>query len=256
MDFSSIRDASTMMYGSHINVITAHQVLDLYSRFITWRATLPLLIKDVESSSKAPPHVLSLLMLYDYSIVQLLHPLIGHEDLPSMLVEEVVWTHAQHALFLLERHYRARYTCRFMSVFQIIKDGPEAIALGLEVLQDSYSGIPAAGVIREMLRRAAIGCATRLPRSMDQLLAPPKTLRCTYSYEDFVALCTRPSYRQPLWDVREKFGKEFAEDWCAQCPEHGFNSPQAGRRRVSVLTDEPDKKACGPMQTDNLLNED
>ena len=174
-------------------------------------------------------------MLYDYSIVQLLHPLIGHEGLPSMLVEEVVWIHAQHALSLLERHYRARYTCRYQTVFQMlaissicdliirffptkstndasIKDGPEAIALGLEVLQESYIGVPAAGAVREMLRRAAVGCTTRLPQSMDQLLAPPTTLRSTYSYGDFIALCTRPSYRQPLWGVRKKFGKGFAED--------------------------------------------
>ncbi|KAL5351050.1 hypothetical protein ACLOAV_004624 [Pseudogymnoascus australis] len=271
-----ISDASLMMYGSHLNVITAHHVLDLYGRFITWRAALPLLIRDVESSSKALPHVLSLLMLYDYSVVQLLHPLIGHEGLPSMLVEEVVWTHAQHALSLLERHYRARYTCRYQTVFQMlaissicdfiirffptkstndasIKDGPEAIALGLEVLQESFIGVPAAGAIREMLRRAAVGCTTRLPQSMDQLLARPTTLRSTYSYGDFIALCTRPSFRQPLWGVREKFCKGFAEDWCVMSPGCGFNI-QPVRRSVSVLTGEPDREAHDPMQIDNLLN--
>ncbi|KFY05407.1 hypothetical protein O988_00018 [Pseudogymnoascus sp. VKM F-3808] len=183
----------------------------------------------------------------EFSSTTLLHPLIGHGGLPSMLVEKVVWTHAQHALFLLERHYRARYTCRYQSVFQMftissicdfiirffptkftndatIKDGPEAVALGLEVLEESYIAIPAAGAIREMLRRAAIGCPTRLPQSMDQLLAPPNTLHSTYSYADFIALCTRPSYRQPLWGVQERFGKGFAEDWCAKCPEYGLNS--------------------------------
>ncbi|OBT50219.1 hypothetical protein VE04_09151 [Pseudogymnoascus sp. 24MN13] len=86
-----------------------------------------------------------------------------------------------------------------------IKDGPEAIALGLEVLQESY-----------------IGCTTRLPQGLDQVLAPPTTLRSTYSYGDFIALCTRPSYCQPLWGVRDKFGKGFAQDWCAMSPEYGF----------------------------------
>jgi hypothetical protein len=56
-----ISDASLMMYGSHLNVITAHHVLDLYGRFITWRAALPLIIRDVEPSNMVLPHVLALL---------------------------------------------------------------------------------------------------------------------------------------------------------------------------------------------------
>jgi hypothetical protein len=56
-----ISDASLMMYSLHLNVITAYHVLDLYYRFTTWRAALLLLIRDVESSSKALLHVLSLL---------------------------------------------------------------------------------------------------------------------------------------------------------------------------------------------------
>ncbi|KFY89287.1 hypothetical protein V500_05816 [Pseudogymnoascus sp. VKM F-4518 (FW-2643)] len=238
-----ISDASTMMYGPYPETITAHHILEKYGRFVAWRMALPHIIGDVEASSQALPHILSLLILYDYSIVQLLHPLIDFEGFPSMPVEEVAWTHAQHALFLLERHYRTHYTCRHQTVLQMfaissicgliarffptkstndyaIKDGPEAIALGLEILQESCTGFPVAGKIQELLRREAVGCSVRPP--LGYLLAPPRSPRQTYSYRDLMDACTRPSYRQPLWGVREKFSKELAEDWYKHGPEYGF----------------------------------
>ena len=200
-------------------------------------------------------------ILYDYSIVQLLQPLIDLEGFPSMPVEGVAWTHAQHALFLLERHYRTHYTCRHQTVLQMfaisgicgfiarffptkstkdsaIKDGPEAIALGLEILQESNIGFPVAGAIQELLRREAVGCSVKLPPGPP--LAPPRSPRPTYSYNDLMDACTRPSYRQPLWSVREKFDKELAEDWYREGPEYGFKRPESGYQSLRLLQNERD----------------
>ncbi|KFY91993.1 hypothetical protein V498_05198 [Pseudogymnoascus sp. VKM F-4517 (FW-2822)] len=205
-----------------------------------WR---PHIIGDVEASSQALPHILSLLILYDYSIVHLLRPLLDLEGFPSMPVEEVAWTHAQHALFLLEGHYRTHYTCRHQAVLQMfamsnicgliarffptkstkdsaVKDGPDAIALGLEILQESNISFPVAGAIQELLRREAVGSSVELP--LGHLLASPRSSPPTYSYGDLMDVCTRPSYRQQWWHVREKFDKELAEDWYRQGPEYGF----------------------------------
>lgn len=210
-------------------------------------------------------------------MLQLLRPLIDLDGFPSVLVEEVVWTHAQHALFLLENYYRTHYTCRYQPVLQMFaissicdlvarffptkstndirtKDGPEAITLGLEVLQDSLVGFPAAGAIHELLRRAAVGCSVRLPHSLDHLMAPPRSPCPTYSYEDFINVCTRPSYHQPVWSVREKFDKKLAEDWYNQSPEYGFKAPEPGERSLRGLQNEPDRGVQYLMQITNLLN--
>ncbi|KFZ23852.1 hypothetical protein V502_01668, partial [Pseudogymnoascus sp. VKM F-4520 (FW-2644)] len=234
--------------SSAVIELPSHHVLEKYGRFVAWRMALPRVIGDVEASSQALPHILSLLILYDYSIVHLLRPLLDLEGFPSMPVEEVAWTHAQHALFLLEHYYRAQYTCRHQTVLQMfamssicgliarffptkstkdsgVKDGPDAIALGFEILQESNISFPVAGAIQELLRREVVGSSVKLP--LGHPLASPRSSHLTYSYGDLMDVCTRPSYRQPFWGVREKFDKELAEDWYRQSPEYGFKSPES-----------------------------
>ncbi|KFY50120.1 hypothetical protein V495_00346 [Pseudogymnoascus sp. VKM F-4514 (FW-929)] len=228
-----IKDVSVIIYSPLSNSITARHVLEQYGRFIAWRAALPPTLGNAETSTQALPHILSLLMLYDYSVVQLLCPLLDLEDVPPQLVK-VVWTHAEHALLLLERHYRLHYTCRYQPALQMfavlnichviarffpakppndsdIKDGSEAVTIGLEALQESNIGFPAAGALKELLRRSAAACSLRLPRSLDYLITQQRDARPTYSYHDFIDVCTRPSCHQPLWAVCEKFDSNTAE---------------------------------------------
>ncbi|KFY95246.1 hypothetical protein V500_02864, partial [Pseudogymnoascus sp. VKM F-4518 (FW-2643)] len=216
-------------------------------------------------------------ILYDYSVIQLLCPLLDLEDFRPRLVEEVVWTHAQHALLLLERHYRLHYTCRYQPALQMfvvlnichliarffpakppndsdIKDGSEAVTIGLEALQESNIGFPAAGALQELLRRSAAACSLRLPQSLDYLITRQRNARPTYSYHDFIDVCTRPSCHQPLWAVREKFDSKFAEDWYSQSQELGNRLPRPVRQTPRELLSEPDRGVQHLMQIWNLLN--
>jgi hypothetical protein len=57
-----IHDAEMMLYGSQGQRISAHNVLQLYGRFVAWRKELPDSISNIKgNSSPALPHVLSLL---------------------------------------------------------------------------------------------------------------------------------------------------------------------------------------------------
>ncbi|KFY50135.1 hypothetical protein V495_00342 [Pseudogymnoascus sp. VKM F-4514 (FW-929)] len=293
-----IKDVSVIVYSPLSNLITARHVLEQYSRFLAWRAALPPTLGNAETSTQALPHILSLLILYDYSVVQLLCPLLDLKDVPPQLVE-VVWTHAEHALLLLERHYRLHYTCRYQPALQMfavlnichviarffpakppndsdikdgseavtiglealqesnigfliarffpekspndsdIKDGSEAVTIGLEALQESNIGFPAAGALKELLRRSAAACSLRPPRSLDYLITRQRNVRPTYSYHDFIDVCTRPSCHQPLWAVREKFDSKFAEDWYSQSHEFGHRLPHPVQQRPRELQGEP-----------------
>ncbi|KFY07189.1 hypothetical protein V492_07369 [Pseudogymnoascus sp. VKM F-4246] len=272
-----INDVSMMIWSPLSNTITARHVLEQYRKFVAWRAALPSILGDVDRVNQALPHVLSLLILYDYSIVQLLCPLLELESFPSSLVDEVVWSHAQHALLLLERHYRLHYTCRYQPVLQMfivlnichliarffpakpsndpsIKDGSEAVTIGIETLHESNVGFPAAGALQELLRRAAVACSLKLPQSLENLLTPQGNVRMAYSYNDFIDVCTRPSYHQPLRAVREKFDSNFAEEWYALSPDFGFRPPQPGQKSLRELQTHPDRDIPYLMQIRNLLN--
>jgi len=61
---SIIQDICAMMYSQHTSEISAHQILQQYSRLIAWRDELPLSIGNIENnSSQALPHLLSLLLV-------------------------------------------------------------------------------------------------------------------------------------------------------------------------------------------------
>ncbi|KFY22914.1 hypothetical protein V493_06239 [Pseudogymnoascus sp. VKM F-4281 (FW-2241)] len=274
---SIINSVSMMICSPLSHTITARQVLEQYGRFAAWRVALPPILGDAETSTQALPHVLSLLILYDYSIVQLLCPLLELEGFPSSLVDEVVWTHAQHALLLLERHYRLHYTCRYQPALQMfvvlnichliarffpakptddpsIKDGSEAVTIGMESLHESNIGFPAAGALQELLRRSVVACSLKLPQSLDYLLTPQGNVRSAHSYNDFIDVCTRPSYHQPLRGVSKKFDGNFAEDWFSLSPEFGFRMPQPGQQSLRELQTEQDGGTPHLMQIRNLLN--
>lgn len=188
-----------------------------------------------------------------------------------------MWSHAQHALLLLERHYHLHYTCRYQPALQMFvvlnichliarffpikptnnpsaKDGSEAVTIGIEVLHESNAGFPAAGALQELLMRSAAACSLKLPQSLDYLLTPQGNVRTAHSYNDFIDVCTRPSYRQSLWGVREKFDSNFAEEWFSQSPEFGFRLPRPGQQSLRELQSEPNRGVPSLMQIRNLLN--
>ncbi|KFZ03336.1 hypothetical protein V502_11034 [Pseudogymnoascus sp. VKM F-4520 (FW-2644)] len=274
---SIINNVNMMICSPLSTTIKARQVLEQYGKFVAWRVALPSSLGDAETSTQALPHVLSLLILYDYSIVQLLCPLLELEGFPSSHVDEVVWSHAQHALLLLERHYHLHFTCRYQPALQMFvvlnichliarffpvkptnhpsaKDGSEAVTIGIEVLHESNTGFPAAGALQELLMRSAAACSLKLPQSLDYLLTPQGNVRTAHSYNDFIDVCTRPSYRQSLWGVREKFDSNFAEEWFSQSPEFGFRLPQPGQQSLRELQSEPNRGVPSLMQIRNLLN--
>lgn len=197
---------------------------------------------------------------------------------PSVSVEEDIFTHTQRGLFLLE-HYRTNFTGRFQPILQMFsvaclcdavakifparppnarpadKDGSEAIIFGLEVLQESYangSGFPIAGTLRELLRLAPSSYTTKItfPQGWDNIISAPRKI----TYEEIMDACTRATYFQPLWGVREKFESGLGQNWLVESARFGMRKLEAGDRSLRVVVGEPDRGANYLMQIKNLLN--
>lgn len=187
------------------------------------------------------------------------------------MVEDVVWNHAQQGVYLLDEHYRTQYTCRYQPVLQMFavvhltdaiarffpggkeggsKDGPDAITFGMDALIQSLVGFPIAGPLQELLRRTANELYIRLPRNLSEVMAPPKPPKPMYQLDDFVDACSRPTYSQPILEIRNRFGSGFAADWASEGASFGF---LRGPSRVHVPSAE-ERGAQSLMQIHNLLN--
>jgi hypothetical protein len=189
------------------------------------------------------------------------------------MVEETIWNHAQHGLFLLDEHYRAQYSCRYQPVMQMFsvlhlsdtiarifpggmegrsKDGPEAIQFGLEVLMQSAVGFPIAGPLQHMLRRSAEELSIRLPRSFDMVLSSKPTPQI-YRIDDLIDACTRPSYTQPIEEIIPRYMASFPADWAVEGASAGFHDPSSGARGLRIPSAE-ERGAQNLMHIRNLLN--
>ncbi|KAF4628811.1 hypothetical protein G7Y89_g9344 [Cudoniella acicularis] len=240
-----VQDVATMMYNQQGPQLSAHDVLQQYSR-----------------------------ILYSNAVIQLLRPLLDFEGFPTALVEEVIWNHAQQGLYLLDEHYKTQYTCRYQPVLQMFsllhltdvvarffpggreggsKDGPEAIYFAMESLMQSRTGLPVAGPLQEMLRRTANECSIRLPRNLSEIMSPPKPPKQMYCIDDLIDACTRPMYCQPVDRIHARYLPSFSADWVSEGPSFGFLELISGISRSRIPSAE-ERGAQSLMQIHNLLN--
>lgn len=64
-----IQDISTMLYSQRTSQISAHHVMQQYSRLVAWREELPASIGNIEdNNNQALPHVLSLLLVFSFAL--------------------------------------------------------------------------------------------------------------------------------------------------------------------------------------------
>ena len=213
-------------------------------------------------------------ILYSSAVVQLLRPLLDYDGFPSNLVEEIVWETAQEGLFLLNEHYRARYTCRYQPGLQMVallhltdvicrffptnvngrsRDGAAAIRLALESLMQSSPGFRIAGIFQELLRRTANECSVPLPDNLSSLLSPPPPPKQKYGMLDFIDACMRPTYVQPAAEIHSRYVDSFAADWASKGgPYSNYLDRPPGMRLGGQPADE--RSAQRLMQIRNLLN--
>jgi hypothetical protein len=177
-------------------------------------------------------------------VVQLLRPLLDFEGFPSYLVEGTVWTYAQEGLSLLDKYYQTQYTFRYQPVLQMHaalhladtiarffprgadggnKDGPEAIQFVAELLKQSQSRFPVAGLLQEMLKRSANECSIVVPRFSPELMPSPKSPQKVFGIDHFINTCMRPTYIQPVSVVQSKCARGFSSEWASEGPAHGFH---------------------------------
>jgi len=269
------KDVTSMLYGPPGYEITANAILHQYHRYLNWRERLPSSIGSFDGQHDQPlPHVLSLLILYSTSVILLLGPLLSLPGFPSAMIEQIVWTNAQEGLFLLDKHYRGRYSCRYQGVLQMFEiiqlcdtifryfpikvdttamDGRDAVMFGMEALSDSRAGFPISGPLQAMLRRSALKTVGRHLGRLDDVLPVQSGLE--YSMDDFIDTYTRPTYQQPVADIRHKYEVAFIENWKSQAPALSYRPSGAEVRWHRFARSEEERGAQYLMQIRNLLND-
>lgn len=186
-------------------------------------------------------------------------------------VEEEVWLHAQSGLYLLERHYRPHWTCRYQPVQQLFsvlhlcdivarffpgrtdphgKDGQEAVRLAMEVFHASREGFPIAGQFQDALYRVVSECSFEPPPGWNNLMPNPRIL---YKLDETIEACANASFLQPVNDVLSRYQHDFSRSWVAGASAYDFKERVgASRRRRPV--DSAEMAAENLMRIRNLLN--
>ncbi|KAI1007995.1 hypothetical protein K3495_g235 [Podosphaera aphanis] len=256
-----IHDVTTMMYRNDGKKISMRQLTHQYDRFVIWWNELPSSMRnfeDKDTENQILPHVLSLLILWCQAQVMLLRPLLDLNGFLVSVVEDFILHCAQWGLYLLDKHYRAKFTCKYQSVLQMFailhmadviarffpgggglrKDGSETIMLGIEALS---VGPPVASLFQELLRRCAEECAICLP------LSPPTQ---PYRLDILIDAFTRSTYKQPVEQINQNYSPSFCSDIETEGIVFRVFEPMSSTRQLRLMSSPQIL-----MQVRNLLNQ-
>lgn len=214
-------------------------------------------------------------MLFHAAVTQLLRPLLSLGDFPRgtmIAIEEEIWRHAQTGLYLLERHYRTHWTCRYQPAQQLFsllhlsdvvarffpkkteknsKSGPEAVQLALDVFGESRQGLPIAGQFQAVLFRVANEYSFGLPEGSKGIIHPE--LISTSTDDTIEAYGNASFFPPPLNDILKRYRPTFTRDWISESPSYGFKERIGASRRREPL-DSVELGAENLMRIRNLLN--
>ncbi|MCJ1379996.1 hypothetical protein MMC17_003099 [Xylographa soralifera] len=265
-----IHDTLALFYHGHERTVTAKDLIEQYTRYITWKDELPDEISMKDETTQALPHVIAIHVQYQTALIQLFRPVLGLSGFPKEAFEHVrslilgfAWT----GLAMLKT-YKEVYTCRYEQPLQayallhicdaLIRFDPsppaertEVVRIGLQILKeaaDGRGGYGVCGPLQEAFRKAAVECNIPLPEEIDDLMKfNPKT----ENPDAIINATTRLSYTQPVFQavrcMNETFGDEFAEEW------RKFVEGDAFRRR-SESDDTRDSHDSDVMKIDSILS--
>ncbi|KAF2433479.1 hypothetical protein EJ08DRAFT_658016 [Tothia fuscella] len=237
--------------GNHGRV-TAHGLLQLYQRYLSWKQDLPEALahpeKGFEVSEGPLAHVFSIHIHYSVAICQLLSPLLEYEDFPPLAkehVREVVLSSARNGLIAYQQYCKA-FSSRYQPPFQsyslvhlcdiLLRHGSEAeiewaIRFCLETLSEALPGWPCANPLQAMYCESVVGCGYALPSNTNKLMGGKSWQ--SFSREDKLDCCSRLTYAQPCDMLVEKIDPEmkhkFEIEWRAFIEGHGADHKRNGQ---------------------------
>lgn len=154
-------------------------------------------------------------------------------DVGESLVDPLVWQHAQEGLNLIDDRYRFQYTCRYQPVSQIFallhltevlirsfpeidkefgKDGVASIKLATDILRESHSSFPVAGVFMTMLQETTRKFLVPLPNELEDLFRRRRR-KSRFLLDDAINACANPTYLQPVETVQRRFSPDLPSKW-------------------------------------------
>lgn len=137
------------------------------------------------------------------------------------------------------------------------KSGPEVIKIASEVLEDSLLGFPVAGLFKEMIERTAKACTIRI--TLGQPDVEYRYARKVYQLQNFLDAFTRPTYIQPVEEVRGRFLSSLSAEWLVHGPSFGLGSSEQAVNSATTGPIFPAEEASAAenlmrMRVTNLLN--
>ncbi|KAF7857927.1 hypothetical protein EAF04_009284 [Stromatinia cepivora] len=262
-----IRDATILLYNTTGPKIYAEDLLAIYRRLLVWRENLPEKIaRTGRKDAQMLPHVLSLHILYATTAVHLLSPLLA---LGESLVDPLVWQHAQDGLDLIDDRYRFQYTCRYQPVSQMFailhltevlirafpeidkefgKDGVASIKLATDILAESHSSFPVAGVFMTMLQETTRRFLSPFPNALEDVFRRRRR-NSKYHLDDAMNACGGPTYVQPIEAIQRRFSPDMQSQWILHtASEH----PKIPHRTSTLL--QPSMEETGAQNLMRILN--
>ncbi|KAF2403441.1 hypothetical protein EJ06DRAFT_278042 [Trichodelitschia bisporula] len=212
--------------------VTAHAVVSLHRRYVSWKDSLPAHLSDhaVESpeyESKALPHVLALHIHYCVALCQLFTPLLSISNLPPATAAHIkseALAYAQHGLLLARRYYdifRTRYQPPFLAFCLVhlsdvmLRHGQpltanDVITFTLTALADSLQGFPVVGPLAAMFRDSVLETGYMLPKDVISILGIAWS---NWGREDRLECCGRLTYAQPVDLLAERVDESLVRQW-------------------------------------------
>ncbi|ESZ91807.1 hypothetical protein SBOR_7802 [Sclerotinia borealis F-4128] len=274
-----IHDATILLYNTSDSWIYAEDMLAMYRRLLAWHENLPKKIaRTGRKDAQMLPHVLSLHILYATTAVHLLRPLLG---LGESLVDPLVWQHAQEGLNLIDDRYRFQYGCFNQPVFQIFailhltevlircfpdinkefgKDGVASVRLATDVLTESQSSFPVAGVFMTMLQETTRKYLVPLPDELEDLFRRRRR-KSKYLLDDAINACASPTYVQPTEAIQSRFSPDLPSQWMIHAATglpripHGTSMLlQPSQHSQSSQSSQPSQEETGAQNLMRILN--
>lgn len=207
--------------------------------------------------------------------MQLLQPILVLDGFPTHLVENIIWTHVQEGFGFLGNQYKSQFPLRCQSVLQMFSlihfadviarffpggmegystDGPQAIKMSIDILEESIHSAPVAAIMQEMLRRTAKSCSIRLSAVETPMGGAQHGVQRRYILDDFIKACTRPTFTQPLAQIAQRYAASFSDDWLAHSDAAASSNTTWGRDSSSHTPSETELGSHGLMHIRSLLN--
>ncbi|KAF2805632.1 uncharacterized protein BDZ99DRAFT_524592 [Mytilinidion resinicola] len=218
--------------------VTAQSILQLYRKYLEWKAGLPSILDVGEDDSQKLPHVYFLHAYYHVALCQLFQPLLYHRFSQTTLdhIKSITVQTAQDGFKILQA-YQQSWSYRYQVPLQLFClvhicdalvrfdtpeiDKPELVEFCLKGLHEASPSFSFVGPLQFMFLQTVREQGVATPANLHELMDG----RTHYGPEDLLDACERVTYVQPIEILLQRFdpgiSADFEPEWQEFIESHG-----------------------------------